>query len=941
MDATAIFLGAGATKACGGPTTNEILPAILRDATVSAATGKVQRLQQFLQDQFHILPDSPQESYPGLPMLMSLLDTAIDRRQGLDPAWDANSIVEIREAIEFGIFDLLEEKLLAAPTNNHWELLNTVYPSPAKPRVISTNYDLIIDTAMMFLSESRLPDGAMPAYHCAVSTDFYRNEAAHFGTLLKLHGSLNWLHCKSCQRLEIGASDSKKFLKVLDRLVGPSLEQSYQPDGGECPTCQSKLRPLLVAPTHLKNYRNPHLGQVWYEAERVLREAGRVIFIGYSLPEDDVEVIYLLKRSMAHLAPGQITVVDFDPAMSKLGDHPVGLRYRTLFGDGLDWHPEGLDAWLREANLPMPGSFDAVKPVEQPAATALSKISSPTNLKRESIMDRTHTPIVGSERKPLPGAVSVGRANAHTVISVSVKLRRKNALPMLTGRPAVAMTRQGLAEQFGAAQSDIDAVVQAFTPFGLRVVDTNPATRTVKLSGPVSAMELAFQVKLFNYTHSSGDYRGRVGAVNVPTAVKDIVQGVFGLDNRRVVRDRRDQANATKRMHMTSLSSAWYIPSELAAHYNFPAGDGSGQCVGLLEFGGGYFPSDLQGFCQLANISSPTVIPISVDGTATNAKDGAEGEVMLDIEVIAGVCPKAHIAVYFAQFTEQGWITGLDAAVHDQTNNPGVLSASWGESEDTDIWTVAAMTQVNETLQEAAMVGVTVCIASGDDGSSDAVSDGHAHVDFPSASPYVLSVGGTTIPVKGGNSADIVWMEGDGLRADNGGSTGGGVSAVFPRPAWQSEIAIQPINPGAIVGRCIPDLAANADWNASPYLLFVDGSAQPNGGTSAATPLVAGLLTLINAARAPGQRVGFLTPILYQASAGAIVTVGTAGCIDVQSGNNNTASIGGFSAGPGYDAASGWGTPNGQALAQVLAIILPVAPAPVNLQDMLRQSRSS
>jgi kumamolisin len=213
---------------------------------------------------------------------------------------------------------------------------------------------------------------------------------------------------------------------------------------------------------------------------------------------------------------------------------------------------------------------------------------------------------------------------------------------------------------------------------------------------------------------------------------------------------------------------------------------------------------------------------------------------------------------------------------------------------------------------------VTVCIAAGDDGSSDAVTDGQAHVDFPSASPYVLSVGG--------NTPDIVWKEGDGLRADNGGSTGGGVSTMFPRPAWQSAITIAPINPGAIVGRCMPDLAANADWNASPYLLYVDGSAQANGGTSAASPLVASLLTLINAARAPGQRVGYLTPVLYQAGSSANVTVGAAGCTDVTSGNNITATIGGFSAGPGYDAVSGWGAPNGQSLAQVLASVLPKAP---------------
>jgi len=190
----------------------------------------------------------------------------------------------------------------------------------------------------------------LPAYHCSISSDFYRRESSHFGTLLKLHGSINWLYCKTCHRLELGLSDSKRYLKVMNRVAGPSIQQALLTDGSPCPTCQSKLRPLLVAPTHLKDYRNPHLAQVWYEAERVLRDATRAIFIGYSLPEDDVEVIYLLKRSLAHLPPAKITVVEYDPAMPVATAHPVGRRYRTLFGDGIDWHPEGLDMWLPKAS---------------------------------------------------------------------------------------------------------------------------------------------------------------------------------------------------------------------------------------------------------------------------------------------------------------------------------------------------------------------------------------------------------------------------------------------------------------------------------------------------------------------------------------------------------------------------------------------------------------
>jgi kumamolisin len=538
-------------------------------------------------------------------------------------------------------------------------------------------------------------------------------------------------------------------------------------------------------------------------------------------------------------------------------------------------------------------------------------------------MQATHTTVSGSERRPLPGAVATGPTNANAVIEVSVKVRRKKALPTLTGRPETVMSRQQLAEQYGADTADIKKVVEVFKARGLTAVDSDAASRTVRLRGTAADMEKAFQVKLFNYSHVDGNYRGRVGPVSVPVEVKDIVQGVFGLDNRQVARRRRQPVRDTNG-HLASVPAAWYIPSELASHYNFPPGDGSGQTVGLLEFGGGYFPSDLKSFCSLAKIPSPPkVTAVSTDGTSTDSRDGAEGEVMLDIEVVAGTCPKANIAVYFAQWTEKGWITALDAAVHDQTNDPGVVSVSWGNAEDTDIWTQQAMKEINETLQDAARVGMTVCIAAGDDGSSDAVADGHAHVDFPSSSPFVLSVGGTTIPTKGETKPDIVWKEGDGLRADNGGSTGGGVSAVFPRPAWQQGIKIAPINPGAITGRCVPDLAVNADWNASPYLLFVDGKPQPNGGTSAASPLVAALLTRINSSRPAGKRVGYVTPVLYQPSPKSNITVGAAGCTDVSSGNNTTDKIGGFSAGPGYDAASGWGTPNGTKLAQVLAQVLP------------------
>ena len=192
-----------------------------------------------------------------------------------------------------------------------------------------------------------------PDYGCDISTDLYRNHPKRFGTLLKLHGSLNWLYCDSCHRLEIGASESRLFVRALTSLVGAGkgLESFYLGAGSVCATCGTKLRALLTAPSHLKNYQNPHLASVWYRAERLLRSASRAVFVGYSLPEDDVEVIYLLKRGLAHLPAGDITVVEFDKDNPNIAinDHPAGRRYRTLFGDGLVWSARGLDPWLQDA----------------------------------------------------------------------------------------------------------------------------------------------------------------------------------------------------------------------------------------------------------------------------------------------------------------------------------------------------------------------------------------------------------------------------------------------------------------------------------------------------------------------------------------------------------------------------------------------------------------
>ena len=532
--------------------------------------------------------------------------------------------------------------------------------------------------------------------------------------------------------------------------------------------------------------------------------------------------------------------------------------------------------------------------------------------------------IPGSERTPAFGATATRAADAEAWVEVTLKLARKAPLPAVDQRPQRALSSAEVGAQFGASADAVERVSATFADLGLTVLASDTATRTVQLGGPVGAMEEAFQVKLMQYDGIRGPYRGRVGALHVPAALENDIVGVFGLDNRRAVRRRPDGG---KKRHVVGQTTAaakkrpWFFPSELATAYDFPDGDGSGQTIGLLEFGGGYFQDDLVAFGKAAGLASlPTVVPISVDKMPTNTNDEATGEVMLDVEVLAGICPKATIPVWFSQFTEKGWVDALDAAMHDAKYKPQVLSISWGYAEDVSVWTTAAVKQVNEALQEAALMGITICVAAGDDGSSDGINDGHAHVDFPCSSPYVLAVGGTLLRT-GANRSERAWKDGDGLRADNGGSTGGGVSARLPRPAWQSGLDIAGVNPGQIAGRIVPDVAANASANTG-YFVVAGGQQEISGGTSASAPLWAALVARMNQQlAASSKRVGYLTPLLYGAAADG-GPLGRAGCNDIHSGDNVTAHVGGFKSTTGFDAVTGWGSPKGKDLLAALTKLL-------------------
>jgi kumamolisin len=514
-------------------------------------------------------------------------------------------------------------------------------------------------------------------------------------------------------------------------------------------------------------------------------------------------------------------------------------------------------------------------------------------------------PLQGSERTPVEGSTVVGHCDPAERIEVQVILRRPaqakfDALikKIEAGDPSVKpLSREAFAREFGAAPDDMAKVKAFAAQAGLTVVREDPASRKVVLGGTIAQFQAAFDVQLQHYQHHSiGQYRGRSGVISLPDALSGVVTAVLGLDNRPQARPHfriRPPFHPAKAQQTSS-----FTPLQVASLYQFPQGDGSGQCVGIIELGGGYETSDLKSYFSNLGVASPTVVSVGVDqgsNSPTGNPNGPDGEVTLDVEVVGAVAPGAKIAVYFTTNTDSGFIDAVTTAVHDTTNNPSVISISWGGAESA--WTSQSLQTFNSALQAAATMGVTVCVASGDSGSVD--GSGSTVVDFPASSPYVLACGGTRLTASGQTiKSEVVWNDGT-----EGGASGGGVSAAFAVPTWQEGLSSTSAKgvKKALTGRGVPDVAGNASPE-SGYDVLIDGSQTVVGGTSAVAPLWAALIARINAAK--GSPAGFVNPKLYQTPSALN---------DITQGNN-----GAFEATVGWDACTGLGSPNGQKVAAAL-----------------------
>jgi len=572
----------------------------------------------------------------------------------------------------------------------------------------------------------------------------------------------------------------------------------------------------------------------------------------------------------------------------------------------------------------------------------------------ESAAGAARRQLDGSQRRVRASAQRVGPADPGDVILVSIYVRQKPGSPpwqdinSFTATPRRKRERVPHAElvaRYSAATEDLALVSKFATDNGLSVVTTDAGRRLVQVSGTADKIAAAFAVELSQYKSPSETYRGYEGTISLPEDVATVVEAVLGLDNRRMAR----RAGGLGTVVDTAIT-----PPMVAYTYNFPTpkNGAAGQSIAILEFGGGFAQSDLDDF--IADMNNPAVNPqvispggpavtyksttvkvVTIPGSPGNVMDGnaanpgdSDTEVAADVQIAVSVAQGADVTLYFAPWTEQGWVDALTTIFGA---NPDVLSISWGwaELEPTGNieWTQQTIAQITAAFASFVASECTVFVATGDNGTNCEIDDGKAHVVYPASDPWITACGGTTLksylsPNSASTLVEQTWR-----------GTGGGLSYLVPVPDWQANVLLPPsANGDNHAGRGLPDMAGNADpgsgYNFRLYGYQTTDLPQPPpppvipgattlgygpiGGTSTVAPLYAALVALINATLG-GTRTGFLNQTLYSFGGSTVFRdmndgISNAGGYQV---NHVQEFSPGYKSGPGWDACTGWGVIDG------------------------------
>jgi len=549
----------------------------------------------------------------------------------------------------------------------------------------------------------------------------------------------------------------------------------------------------------------------------------------------------------------------------------------------------------------------------------------------------------GSERPLAPGAVLLGPADPASTVQLTLIVRPQpgsEPLPSLDYWQKAPLGNrrypsvEEFADKYGAAQSDLDAVASYARSQGLSVLEVNAARRSVVVCGTALQVNAAVRIQLNRYrtpvptsrrrrtgvqAQNASVHRGFEGQAHLPEDVAPLVLAILGLDNRKL-----GGVNNDDPPNVLPVSTP-----TIAQLYNFPNTGAADQTIGIFSGGGNYLPSDVTSYFASLPAGYQTVptlvdVNLTVDGTTFSNNTSAVGtqngdyEIGQDIQLTATIAQGATIAIYHSEDTEDGYLAWLNAAVLPNAGQPtpSVLTNSWLLSRDDQNLGSMVLDTLSNAFAAAAARGITVFIALGDSGSNDSVGDQKPHVQYPGSDPWVTSCGGTTVGnVQNGpplTFQEVAWSESD----IGEGATGGGVSAYFKSPPYQTAAGITgATDSGGTThsGRAVPDVAANASPVSAYSGIQIGGSSFGGNGTSAVAPLYAGLFAVIN--QAFGQQMGFINPLIYQ--------LGESLFSDITVGNNDSGNgTPYFSAGPGWDACTGLGRFDGTKLVNGIAGML-------------------
>lgn len=502
------------------------------------------------------------------------------------------------------------------------------------------------------------------------------------------------------------------------------------------------------------------------------------------------------------------------------------------------------------------------------------------------------------------------------------------------------LTPDQIVQKYALSADQQKQVVDWLTQHGYSVETTDSLHTSVKVHATVATIERTLNIKLQSFTIAGHKFFMQEGNPTLPQPVASLVSSVVGLDNfafpqfkppfgfvahGTTVTGDCSKYGAKQTLTRNKLAAAYQIDKLYSQGFQ-----GQGMTIGVAEFGDSYDPKDLANYASCVGIATPNVQNIDVDGHL--ASSSGQGEAIMDLELIAGLAPKAQILDY----QTDGQTSSFAQEMVDVFNRVAsdhkvqVLSVSYGTYEDA--FSSSELAAINKSLRTLAAEGISVFISSGDCGAFTPRIHNVAQVAFPASAVYAIAVGGTHLQVNDSNvrTSETVWSPGDNLPVcSNNWGSGGGVSqnSDFKRPSWQvglgttthydgssSHVTIRPFDFASTVTapnglRQVPDVAAAAYPNIDVYY---QGAWAPSGGTSAAAPIwAAGALLVDQALQQKSKTFLGGVPEFYTL---ANHSGNFHPYIDITSGDNMF-----YNATRGWDYTTGWGSPNFNDILQIEA----------------------